>query len=411
MTDVRRVALDRFRDMEWPTAQDEEFRRSDVSSYDFDRYRLSSSTGLPQGVEVPVVQSGIVEFSGTQVKRRALAEGLAEKGVVFISIEEAVADGLDGQGLDQQILSSVREALLKGIANADNRLSVWHYATITHGAILYVPKFLELKEPFIVSFDDDGDGDLRAPQIVVIGEEGARFSVVSRTVQDDEGEIFYNEGVNIVVGDAGQVEYFSVQNVNIDSTYISNGMATVGRDSVYHGYTAAFGGMFSKYRFDAEMVGVGGDAFLGGVYFPHEDQHIDLRTVQRHLEPKAHSLTLYKGAVNDEAHSVFQGLINVDHAALDTDAYLTNNNLILSDDGQADSIPSLEISTDEVRCSHGSTTGKLDPRQIYYLQTRGYSSEEARRLLLEGYFEEVLSKYPEVVADELRGIVDDRISD
>src|SRR5690554_2080605 len=83
MTDVRRVALDRFRDMEWPTAQDEEFRRSDVSSYDFDRYRLSSSTGLPQGVEVPVVQSGIVEFSGTQVKRRALAEGLAEKGVVF----------------------------------------------------------------------------------------------------------------------------------------------------------------------------------------------------------------------------------------------------------------------------------------------------------------------------------------
>ncbi|MFA7567737.1 MAG: SufD family Fe-S cluster assembly protein, partial [Alkalispirochaeta sp.] len=105
------------------------------------------------------------------------------------------------------------------------------------------------------------------------------------------------------------------------------------------------------------------------------------------------------------------GLINVDHAALDTDAYLTNNNLILSDDGQADSIPSLEISTDEVRCSHGSTTGKLDPRQIYYLQTRGYSSEEARRLLLEGYFEEVLSKYPEVVADELRGIVDDRISD
>ena len=215
----------------------------------------------------------------------------------------------------------------------------------------------------------------------------------------------------MVVGNAGQIEYFGMQNVNIDSSVISNAVATVGRDATFRSYVAVFGGLFSKYRLDAVMVGEGGDAFLGGVYFPHEDQHVDLRTVQRHISPKAHSLTLYKGAVTDEARSVFQGLISVDHDALSTDAYLTNNNLILGDDAQADSIPTLEIHTDEVRCSHGSTIGKLDAGQIYYLETRGYSPDEAKRMLVEGYFEEILGKYPETVSDEIHLLLVDRIGD
>jgi Fe-S cluster assembly protein SufD len=410
MADVRRAALDRFRTMEWPTAQDEEFRRSDVSSYKFDSYRLAAPGAVSGGEEQPIgqsgAQSGVLAFTGSEVTHREVAEGLEEKGVVFLSIEEA----LDGS-LDEKVASAVREALLKGVSNADNRLAVWHYATVTHGVILYVPPFLELKDPFLVTFSDNGDGDLRSPQVLLIADTGARFSAVTRAVQDEEGEVFFNEGVDISVGDSGKVEYFSMQNVNIDSTYISNGLVTVGRDATYHGYVAAFGGMFSKYRFDAEMIGAGGDAFLGGVYFPHEDQHIDLRTVQRHLGQKAHSLTLYKGAVTDEAHSVYQGLISVDHEALSTDAYLTNNNLILGDDAQADSIPTLQINTDEVRCSHGSTTGKLDSRQLYYLETRGYSPEEGRHLLVQGYFEEILGRYPDVVSDELHQIIEDRIAD
>ncbi len=406
MSDVRRAALDRFRAMEWPTAQDEEFRRSDVSSYAFDSYRLAAAGGFPEGTDISAGLSGVLEFSGTEIKRRALANDLEERGVVFLSIEEALT-----AGVSETIAASVRDALLKGVSNAENRLAVWHYATITHGVILYVPPFVEVKEPFLVTSSDDGDGDLRSPQLVLIADTGARFTAVSRVVQDAEGEVFYNEGVDVMVGDSGRVEYFSFQNVNIDSTFISNGLATVGRDATYHGYLAAFGGMFSKYRFDSEMIGAGGDAFMGGVYFPHEDQHIDLRTVQRHLGEKAHSLTLYKGAVTDEAHSVFQGLISVDHAALSTDAYLTNNNLILGNDARADSIPTLQINTDEVRCSHGSTTGKLDPRQLYYLETRGYSPEEGRHLLVQGYFEEILGRYPDVVMEELHEIIEERIAD
>ncbi|MDA3951519.1 MAG: SufD family Fe-S cluster assembly protein [Spirochaeta sp.] len=406
LADVRRAALEQFRDMEWPTAQDEEFRRSDVSSYDFDAYTFEVVPGPRAEVENPVGQSGSLQFNGTSLVRRSLAEGLAEKGVQLISLEEALASGLSDDLAEQ-----VRSALLAGVENADNRLSLWHYATITHGAIVFVPRFVELKEPFVLSFDEAGTDILRSPQIIAIADEGARFSVVSRVRGAEEGEVLINEGVDVVVGNAGQIEYFGMQNVNIDSSVISNGVATIGRDATFRGYAAVFGGMFSKYRLDAVMAGEGADAFLGGVYFPHEDQHIDLRTVQRHVSPKAHSLTLYKGAITDEAHSVYQGLISVDHDALNTDAYLTNNNLILGDDAQADSIPTLQINTDEVRCSHGSTIGKLDAGQIYYLETRGYSPDEAKRLLVQGYFEAILGKYPETVSDEIHLILADRIGE
>jgi Fe-S cluster assembly protein SufD len=404
LREVREAALERFGTMEWPTMEDEEFRRTDVSMYDFDGLAFDVAAGANAVVENPVGHSGSISFADTACVRRSLAEGLAEKGVVFVSLEEAISGAVSGA-----LAERVQAVLLKGLAAADNRIAVWNYATMTHGVILYVPRFLELKEPFVVTFEESGDKTLRAPQIIGIADEGARFSLVHRSRGSEEGEVLFNEAINLSVGASGKIECYGVQNVNLDSTYFSNGFGSIGRDATLQVYSAAFGGMLSKYRLDVEMVGAGGDAFLGGVYFPHEDQHIDMRTVQRHVDPKAHSLTLYKGAVTDESHSVYQGLISVDHDALDTDAYLTNNNLVLSDDARSDSIPTLEIHTNEVRCSHGSTTGKLDESQIFYLNTRGYSPEEAKDLLVQGFFEEIVGRYPDLVSDEIHEIVEERI--
>lgn len=404
LREVRLAALERYRTFEWPTRQDEEFRRTDLSSLDFENWAFEALSGPAAEVENPVGLSGTLTFEGTRLLRRSLAAGLAEKGVILASFEEIAAGTLP-----DEIASRLAETMMRGVENGDNKLTLWHYVTMTHGVVLHVPEFLELAEPFMITFGDEADQVLRSPHIVVSGETGARFAVLHRTRGTEKGEILINEGIDINVGDSGKIEYFLMQTVNLDSTAISNGLGSVGRDGVLHMYSAVFGGLLSKYRFDAEMVGQGGDAYMGGVYFPHEDQHIDLRTVQRHLGQKAHSLTLYKGAVICEAHSVYQGLIHVDHDALNTDAYLTNNNLLLGDDAQADSIPTLQINTDEVRCSHGSTTGKLDKRHLYYLETRGYSPEEARHLLIQGFFEEVLAHYPEVVQEELHEIVEARI--
>lgn len=404
LQDVRNAALEKFRTMEWPTRQDEEFRRTDLSSYDFDAWPFECVPGPAAPVENPVGLSGTLTFEGAQLLRRSLAAELEGKGVIFAGFGEITPDTLP-----DEVARRVAAALMKGVDNADNKLALWHYVTMTHGAVVYVPDFLELSDPFMITFGDAADKVLRSPQVVVVGGTGARFSVLHRTRNAAEGEILLNEAIDIDVGDSGNVDYYLMQTCNLDSTAVSNGVGIVGRDATLRMYSSVFGGMLSKYRFDAHMVGDGGDAFLGGVYFPHEDQHIDLRTVQHHEGQKAHSLTLYKGAVICEAHSVYQGLISVDHDALNTDAYLTNNNLLLGDQAQADSIPTLQINTDEVRCSHGSTTGKLDKRHVYYLETRGYSPLEARHLLIQGFFEEILAKYPPVVQDELHELVESRI--
>ncbi len=404
VSEVRAAAMERFRQMDWPTSQDEEFRRSDLSSFSFESWAFENAPQPSAEVENPAGLSGTITFDGSRALRRTVAEGLAAKGVVLLSFRDLAATSVP-----EVVTTQIRDAMLRGVKNADNRLTLWHYVTLTHGAILYVPEFLELKDPFMISFEETGDKVLRSPQIVVVGGTGSRFSVVHRSRGAEEGDVLYTEGIDIAVGDSGQVNYYLLQNVNIDSSYFSNGLGTVGRDATLKMYSAVFGGLFSKYRFDAEMDGPGGDAFLGGVYFPHEDQHVDMRTVQRHIGQKSHSLTLYKGAVICEAHSVYQGLISVDHDALNTDAYLTNNNLVLGDEAQADSIPTLQINTDEVRCSHGSTTGKLDSRHMFYLESRGYSPEEARHLLIQGFFEEVLADYPEVVIDEIHDVVESRI--
>jgi Fe-S cluster assembly protein SufD len=197
--------------------------------------------------------------------------------------------------------------------------------------------------------------------------------------------------------------------LNIDSTAFSNGTIRVDRDATLHHFVTVFGGLLSKVRFDANLVGTGADVDLDGLYFGHEDQHMDLRTVQNHKAPHANSRTFYKGAVKDEARSVYQGLIAVDHGAVQTDAYLTNNNLILNDGARADSIPSLQINTDDVKCSHGSTTGKIDAEQLFYLQSRGFSDNEAKSMLVQGFYDELIVRVPEVVQEALRQKVTERI--
>jgi Fe-S cluster assembly protein SufD len=131
--------------------------------------------------------------------------------------------------------------------------------------------------------------------------------------------------------------------------------------------------------------------------------------VQDHRGRNTGSRTFYKGAVKDEARSIYQGLIKVDHDAPQTDAYLTNNNLILNDGARSDSIPSLQINTDDVKCSHGSTTGRIDQRQLFYLLTRGYSPTEARVMLVQGFFEELIARAPAIVQEDVRAEVEERL--
>ena len=411
MRTIRRKAQDRFADMEWPTTSDEEWRRTDISMYDFDAYSYESEIGPPpETVDVPEGYAGVLHFDGVRATRAALDPALAEKGVVFTSLSHLLAEENENHAETRRSFFDHLERIMEHSATTgDNRMYAWHYTLWNFGAVLYVPRNVVVEKPLLVEFHQSGADMVRFPHVAVVVEEGADAKVIEWITGDAEGETVVNEGFDGYVGPGAHLGYFAVHNLNIDSSTFSNGTIRVDRDASLHHFVTLFGGLLSKTRFDANLIGQGADVVLDGLYFGHEDQHMDLRTVQNHKAPHANSRTFYKGAVQGEARSIYQGMIGVDHGAVQTDAYLTNNNLILNDGARADSIPGLQINTDDVKCSHGSTTGKIDADQLFYLRSRGFSMMEARSMLVQGFFDELITRVPEVIQEPLRDTVITRI--
>jgi Fe-S cluster assembly protein SufD len=174
---------------------------------------------------------------------------------------------------------------------------------------------------------------------------------------------------------------------------------------------ANIGSALTKSQVETHLAGAGANAKLLGIYFSGKRQHIDLRTVQFHEAPKATSLLLYKGAVKENAHAIYQGLIKVHKDAQQTDAYQSNKNLVLNDKARADSIPSLEIEANDVKCSHGATVGRVNKEELFYLMSRGISFPEAQRLIISGFFEDVLKEAPEDIQEELRQQIENELGD
>ncbi len=390
---LRGTARERFESMSWPTPQEEEWRRTDITTLDVEGYRLVSPAqgASAPGAGVPEGFAGVLRFRGGSLAQASIRNDLAAEGVRFASLV----------GPQNGLASRLESVLRAGLERADNRLIAWHYQRITHGALLEVPQFLEIAEPFLVEFEEAGEGALTMPHVTVMLETGARAIVATRIVSGPADRLLCNAALEIVLGDAAKLQYFEEQGLSDGSTFFSHGVASVGRDAELLHFAASLGSRLAKTRLDCTMAGQGGTVNLNGIYFAAGKQHMDLRTVQHHKAGSSYSRSFYKGAVKDEARTVYQGLIEVMPTAPKTDAYLTNRNLILNDGARADSIPGLRINQDDVRCSHGSTTGRIDPAQLFYLATRGLSPREAAQVLVVAYFQELVDQMPEFMREPI----------
>src|SRR5262249_44527986 len=156
----------------------------------------------------------------------------------------------------------------------------------------------------------------------------------------------------------------------------------------------ALGAKLAKVNQHVGLVGPGADAQVNGVMFTEDKQHLCYHTLQHHEAPSCHSDLLYKGALQDQSRIVWRGMIKVDPGAQKTDGYQRNDNLMLSSDARADSIPGLEIEADDVRCTHGATSGRVDEETIFYCRTRGLTRKEAIRTIVAGFFQQVSDRIP-----------------
>jgi Fe-S cluster assembly protein SufD len=234
------------------------------------------------------------------------------------------------------------------------------------------------------------------PRTLVVVEEGSSVTYIDEYASADNEELAFSNGaVELYVGEGSSLRYVSIQNWERNVLHFNTIRSKTEKDATINSLVVSLGSSLSRTNVEAGLEAPGGDSEMLGLYFADSDQLLDHHTLQDHLAPNAHSDLLYKGALRDESLAVFSGLIRVEPGAQKTDAYQTNRNLILgTDEAMAVSLPNLEIMADDVKCSHGSTTGQVDDVELFYLMSRGIPRKEAEKLVVFGFFGEVTSRIP-----------------
>jgi Fe-S cluster assembly protein SufD len=261
-------------------------------------------------------------------------------------------------------------------------------------------------EPIVIEHRVPGNHALACLRVVVEAGENSEITVIERFTSVGDGASLVLPVVQISVGQAARVNYLAVNELNEQAWAIGHQQAVGERDSSTLLATVALGGYYARVRTEARIVGKGASTRQIALYFAGGDQMHDFRTIQDHAAPHSTSDLLFKGAVQDHARSVYTGLIKIRENAKGTVANQTNRNLTLSDGSWAESVPNLDIQTNDVKCSHASTVGPIDEDQRFYLESRGVRPEIAERLVVLGFFDEVLSQLPATsIAADLRSVV------
>jgi len=274
--------------------------------------------------------------------------------------------------------------------------------------VLRVPAGAVISEPIVVEHTSPGPGTATFPRLVLDIGEDAEVTVVERFSSPDDEDSIVFPLLQIRAARAARVKYLAINELGRSSWQIGHQQAIGGRDSTMLLATVALGGQYARVRSEARVDGEGASTKQVALYFAADDQMHDFRTIQDHAAPHGNSDLLFKGAVQDDARSVYTGLIRIRNEAKGTNAFQTNRTLTLSEGSWAESVPNLEIETNDVHCSHASTVGPIDEDQRFYLESRGISSGVAERLIVLGFFDEVLDQLP---APELLAALRQQVAD
>jgi len=278
-----------------------------------------------------------------------------------------------------------------------DRVSARAFAAFTDATVITVPAGFAASRPVVVTVRGDDPTVAAAGHVLV--ELGANSSAV--VVLDYAGEATYADNVEFVVGEGASLSVVSVQDWGPSTVHLSHQHALVGKDASIAHTAVSLGGDVVRMAPSVRYAGPGGNAELRGVYFADAGQHLEHRLLVDHNQPNCRSRVTYKGALQGkEAHAVWIGDVIIRPEAVGTDSYESNKNLVLTDGTRVDSVPNLEILTGEVtRAGHASTSGRLEDQHLFYLMARGIPLSEARRLVIRGFFGELIG---EIEVPEIR---------
>jgi Fe-S cluster assembly protein SufD len=393
VSDLRASALGAFLALPVPSQETEEWRYTDLSGLDLDAYLPHtpgrSADNLDQIDESVLAAAGEVgERSGLLIQHNSdtatahLDPTLADRGVLFMGLDRALAE-------HGELLTDRLHAL---VPPDRTKFSALHTAFRSGGTFLYVPRGVTVELPLQAFTYVDAEGAAVFPHTVVVAEDMAEVTLIDRMASPDLQDALSNAVTELYLGAGTRVRYVSLQEWGSGVTHLAVQRARVGRDAELRSLAVSFGASLSRTEVEAILAEPGGHSEMLGLYFTDGSQHFDHRSLQDHVAPHCTSDLLYKGALKDASRTVYSGLIRVHPGAQKTDAFQTNRNIVLSDDAKADSIPNLEIEANDVRCSHAASVGPVDEDVLFYLQSRGIPREEGERLIVTGFFQEVLDR-------------------
>ncbi|WP_216325520.1 Fe-S cluster assembly protein SufD [Deinococcus aestuarii] len=431
LTAKRRESLDLFNTLEVPTEQVEAWKYTRVE-VDFDqlrphpkRERATDTAQLPASVQKRLSRTDVGAFlvldGPDVVYATELPAELTQKGVIFTDLKTAVEQHADKV---QQYLYSVVPAEVpddttiaapgttpsKSPDPSEGKFSALAAALWTNGAFVYVPRGVEVELP-LGSFRVMSEaGTYTATRTLVVAEENAQVTFIDEQDSEELPGTYAIGAVELVVKQGARVRYVSIQNWGKGVTHIQRQRGDVHRDATLNSLVVTMGGTLSRTEMQSYLRGQGSDSEMLALYFANEDQHFDHYTLQHHAAPHAHSDLLYKGVGDDRSVGVFSGMIKVDLGAQKTDAYQKHRTLMLSSEARNYSVPQLEINANDVRCSHGSTTGPVDQEQLFFLRSRGIRQEIAEKMLVTAFLEDVLTRVPlRSVVEYIEGIIAEKV--
>ena len=326
-----------------PTVDEEIWRYSRIGELDLDSFKLGK---LSTKIEVSSVAKQIVSSTTNVVPRTATD----------------IFEDLNG-----------RHAQLTAITVAKNQV---------------------VAEPIVITHSLDESGVVAYSRLVIDAYENSEVTVVERFVSNADINSLIVPVVDVRAAQSARITYIAINELDAATWQIGYQQAVGQRDSTMKMFTVALGGDYARMRAEVRLEGQGANAQQVALYFADANQMHDFRTLQDHAAPRTHSNLLFKGAVKDTAKSVYTGLIRIRENATKSEAFQTNRNLTLSNGAWAESVPNLEIETNDVKCSHASTVGPIDEEQRFYLESRGIQPEIAERLVVLGFFDEVLNRLP-----------------
>lgn len=405
LREQQRQAWRQFESIPSPARKDQLWRFSNVDLLDLSPFTTGPSIGDDERANILERSRALEQVTGRMVfaddqllQRDALPEELRRKGVIFQPLERAIIEHAD---LFRKYFMS--EAAVLGSA----KFAALHQARVKSGTFLFVPRGVEIELPVEIFHWLSAKNSAVFPHLLLVADELAKVTVIEHFGSRDRHLPGFACGVNdLISGPGAKVTYVCTQSWGENVVALQINSTRADHDASAMSLNLHLGGKYSRFESLSRLIGEGARSDLLAVSVATGDQEFDARTLQDHVSPHTASDLLYKNALDDRARNTFGGLIRVEPHAHFTDAYQKVRNLLLSDDSEANSMPGLEILADNVKCTHGATSGQIDADEMFYLQARGITPAVARQLLVTGFLNEVIERLEQpAIADYLKELI------